>query len=189
MIDRSRRAPGSWRGTRSIAIGGLALVLISTPACDRWKARFRPDSRGAAAQPAARTALPASGFRVRWDSHTVPAVISRGSPLDVRISFTNLGDAVWPDVVAADPAAHGGGYAVRLAYQWTLASAAPAGKPGRRADLSQPLQSGETATLLVALDAPDQPGDYRVTFELLQELVAWFADKGAETLVVPVTVR
>jgi len=178
------------RRARSIAIGGLALVLLpAVAACDGWKARFRPERAAAAAQAAPRKALPASGFRVRWESHTVPPVISRGSPTDVRIAFTNLGDAVWPDVVAADPAKHDGSYAVRLAYEWTPASAAPAGRPSRRADFPHPVSPGETMTLLVPLDAPDQPGEYRVTFELLQEMVVWFQSKGAATLVVPVTVE
>jgi hypothetical protein len=44
-------------------------------------------------------------------------------------------------------------------------------------------------TLLVPLDAPDQPGEYRVTFALVQELVAWFGREGRAGLVVPVTVR
>jgi hypothetical protein len=164
------------------------LVLLSTIACDRWKSRFRVESKDARARAAVHTALPPSAFRVRWDSHTVPATMARGSSTDARIGFTNLGDAVWPDVLAGDPATHGGGYAVRLAYGWTAASG-PAVKPGRRADIPHPLGSGETVALLVPLDAPNEPGEYRVTFELVQELVAWFDTKGAATLVVPVTVK
>ena len=78
---------------------------------------------------------------------------------------------------------------MRLAYDWTAASAEPAARPRHRADLPHPVHPGETMTLLVPLEAPDQPGEYRVTFELVQELVAWFGAKGAATLVVPVTVR
>ena len=176
------------RGGRSLAIGGLTLVLLSTVACDRWEARLRPANRDSMRQAAAKTALPPSGFRVRWDSHTVPATVERGSSADARIAFTNVGDAIWPDVTAGDPAAHNGGYAVRLAYDW-MPAAAPARKPGRRADLPHAMRPGETMTLLVPLEAPEQPGEYRVTFELVQELVAWFETRGAATLVVPVTVR
>lgn len=174
---------------RSIAIGAWVLVLLSTIACGRWKEPFRVQDQGALVRASARTPLPDSGYRVRWDSHTVPAAIARGSSAEARIAFTNLGDAVWPDILAADPAARAGGYAVRLAYEWTAASAGPTIKPRRRADLPHPVHPGETMTLLVPLDAPDQPGDYRITFELVQELVTWFDGKGAATLVVPVTVR
>ena len=165
------------------------LGLLTVVACDRWKEPFRIRDTRALEQVPARTPLPDSGFRVRWEPHTVPPAMPRGSSTDVRIAFTNLGGVTWPDVLAGDPAARGGGYAVRLAYAWTSASVEPVDRPTGRADLPHPVHPGETMTLLVPLDAPDQPGDYRITFALVQELVAWFDAKGAATLVVPVTVR
>lgn len=172
-------------------LAGLALtgVLLSTLACDRWKAPLRVTDGQALllAQPGA--PLPNSAYRVRWEPHAIPSVMARGSSTDARIAFTNLGDAVWPDVLAGDPAARGGGYAVRVAYDWTPASAAAPDMPSRRAELPHPVHPGETMTLLVPLEAPPQAGEYRLTFALVQELVAWFGAKGAPTLVVPVTVR
>jgi len=180
------RLPVAARQARSI---GLAIaLLLSTIACDQWKAPFHV-ANGAAGPPAARTPLPDSGYRVRWEAHTVPAVMPRASSTDARIAFTNLGDVVWPDVLAGDPVKRDGGYAVRLAYDWTAASAASSPLPGRRVDLPRPVHPGETMTLLVPLEAPDQPGEYRLTFALVQELAAWFEAKGAPILVVPVTVR
>jgi hypothetical protein len=166
----------------------VLLVALSAIACDRWKEPFRLRSPQAVVRVPARTPLRDSGFRVRWEPHTLPSAMAHGASADARIAFTNLGDVAWPDVVAADPASPGGGYAVRLAYGWTAASA-PTSRPGRRADLPHPVHPGETMTLLLPIDAPDQPGEYRLTFELVQELVAWFDTKGAPTLVVPVTVR
>lgn len=168
---------------------GLLLVLLSTLACDRWQERFRLEHPNAHGPAPARTPLPDSGYSVRWESHTVPAAMPRGSSADARIAFTNQGDVVWPDVLAGDPATRSGGHAVRLAYDWTAVSAAATNTPRGRADMPHPVHPGETMTLLVALDAPDQPGEYRIRFELVQELVVWFAAKGAATLVVPVTVR
>ena len=188
MTTRGRAVPPA-RRARSIAIGVVTGLLLSTIACDRWKAPFRVTNREASLRAAAQTPLPASSYRVRWEPHTVPAVMPRGSSTDARIAFTNLGDVVWPDVLAGDPAGHGGGYAVRLAYEWAVASAPPSAMPGRRADLPHPVHPGETLTLLVPLVAPDEPGEYRLTFGLVQELVAWFGAKGAPVLVVPVTVR
>lgn len=188
MTARRRFLPPA-RRARSIAIGASIVLLCSTLACDRWKAPFRVTDRQAELRAEVAKPLPASGYRVRWEPHTVPATMPPGSSADARIAFTNLGDVVWPDVLAGDPAAHSGGHAVRLAYEWTAASAPPPDMPGRRADLPHPVHPGETMTLLVPLEAPAQPGEYRLTFGLVQELVAWFGAKGAPTLVVPVTVR
>ena len=177
------------RRARSIAIGALTALLLLDAGLRPVEGAVSRHQPADGTRAAERAPLPASGYRVRWEPHTVPATMPRGSSADARIAFTNLGDVVWPDVLAGDPATHGGGYAVRLAYDWTAASAPPADMPGRRADLPHPVHPGETMTLLVPLDAPDQPGDYRMTFALVQELVAWFEAKGAATLVVPVTVR
>ena len=175
--------------SNALAIGAVTGLLLSTIACDRWKAPFRVVDRKAELRADVRAPLPNSGYRVRWESHTVPAAMPPGSSADARIAFTNLGDVVWPDVLAGDPATHSGGYAVRLAYGWTAASAPPSDMPGRRADLPHPVHPGETMTLLVPLEAPAEPGEYRLTFGLVQELVAWFGAKGAPMLVVPVTVK
>ena len=174
---------------RSIASAGLLVALLPAAACDRWKEPFRVHDSHALLRAAERAALPASASVVRWESHTVPQAMLRGSSADARIAFTNVGDVVWPDVLAGDPDAHTGGHAVRLAYEWTPVSAAPVTTPDRRVDLPHPVHPGETMTLLVPLDAPAQIGDYRITFALVQELVAWFVGKGAATLVVPVTVK
>src|SRR3954470_19714061 len=123
-MARGREGPRT-RCAPAIAIGALTGLLLTSMACDRWEAPFRLGTPDAAARLTARTPLPASSFRVRWEPSTVPAVMAHGSSADARIVFTNLGDVVWPDVAAGDPAAHNGGYAVRLAYGWTPASAAP----------------------------------------------------------------
>ena len=129
-----------------------------------------------------------SAFRVRWSTHTMPSRVAAGSTFPVRIQFTNIGDATWPDPAMGNPELINGGYAVRLSHAWYPAGADLTTRDGLRTDLSAPLAPGETATLTVTVTAPNAPGDYRVVFELVQELVAWFDTKGASQLEVPVTV-
>jgi hypothetical protein len=42
--------------------------------------------------------------------------------------------------------------------------------------------------MAVEVVAPPEPGEYRLQLDLLQELVAWFEDKGAPRLLVPIRV-
>ncbi len=136
----------------------------------------------------ARTALPDSAFRVRWNAHTVPRRLAPAQDVDVRVSLTNTSDQPWPGPVTADPVARDGSYAVRLAYQWTRAGAIPHSKPSERVDFPSSLAPGAASTLLINIKAPAEPGDYELVFELVQERVAWFDAKGAEKLIVPVHV-
>jgi len=164
----------------------LALVITS---CKDWRKPFEPKTKDYQKLAAARTPLPDGAYQVRWDGHNVPPEMQAGAPAVVRVTFTNTGAEVWPDPLSGDPEKHDGGYAVRLGQQWIDASTDPAQKPTSRTDLPRPVRPGETITLLINVTAPAQPGDYMLSFELVQELVAWFTTKGGAKLDVPVKVR
>jgi hypothetical protein len=57
-----------------------------------------------------------------------------------------------------------------------------------RAELPSDVPSGGQVTTTIRLTSPSSPGDYLLELDLVQEAVAWFADRGSETLRVPVVV-
>lgn len=173
---------------RVLAVALLAGMTLSLTGCDEWRQPLRPRGDHWEKAAAARTALPGPAYRLRWDAHTVPRELRANEEVIVRVSFTNLGSEVWPDALAGDPEKRDGGYAVRLAFQW-LDPGDPSRRPARRLDLPRPVRPGETLSLLVDVKAPPEPGDHQLSFELLQELVAWFDEHGAPKLVVPVSVK
>jgi hypothetical protein len=59
---------------------------------------------------------------------------------------------------------------------------------GARTLLPYDLAPGGEITLQANIEAPQKPGKYIFRFTMLEELVAWFDDKGAETFDMPVTV-
>jgi hypothetical protein len=167
----------------------LAVFVLS--ACGRREHRAFFDAvppqgpRLPAAKP-----LPESALHVRWSPPNVPTQLIAGQLLPVKVTFTNIGDTTWPDKTVADPKEASGRNAVRLSYSFE-----PVGqtsvrwqRSGPRSDLIKPVAPGESATLEIVVRATDQPGDYKLSFELLQEGVVWFADRGADTLTVPVRV-
>lgn len=122
---------------------------------------------------------------MRWEAGGLADLQPRERVLGL-VSFRNAGDRTWPDAAAADPA-RSGPYAVRLAYRWR--GAAGAGPYQARADLREPLAPGQVATVWIPVIAPDEPGDYQLQLDLVQERIAWFADKGAERLLLPARVH
>jgi hypothetical protein len=42
--------------------------------------------------------------------------------------------------------------------------------------------------MAIEVNAPAEPGDYKLQLDLLQELVSWFEPHGAQKLLVPVKV-
>lgn len=76
---------------------------------------------------------------------------------------------------------------VALGFHW-IDSAGNAIQEGR-ARLPNDLMPGASVSLNVKVQAPPEPGNYKLRFSMVQEHVAWFNNKGAEPFIVPVKVK
>jgi hypothetical protein len=162
------------------------------PACGRREERAFFDSPVPTEVPAviAVKPLPASAFDVEWAPLDFPRQAVVGSRIPVRVTFKNASNTAWPDNRTADPQQASGAYAVRLGYSWlregrpvTEAKYSP-----DRVDLEQSLAPGQSATLDLSVLVPAEPGDYRFSMDLVQELVTWFSGQGADAPTFPVRV-
>lgn len=168
------------RWTRPVAgrLGAVllgALVTVGLGACGK---------SGPSGSP-----LPESAFQVEWLSAEVPAQMKPDEVVTVKVKFRNISDQVWPDPKTADPSGTGA-YAVRLAWRWRTSDEMTTGEgTSNRADLTEPLGPGREATVSIDVIAPKQPGQYRLQLDLVQELYAFFEDRGAKLEIVPVTVQ
>ncbi|MGH9441162.1 MAG: hypothetical protein ACRD16_02695, partial [Thermoanaerobaculia bacterium] len=137
-----------------------------------------------------REILPPQGFRVRWESASVPSVLGAGRPALVDVRLRNASHFSWPDPKSANLGGDPGRHAVRLSDRWLAAGpGAPLTEYTERADLDAPLRPGESASLSIVVVPPAEPGEYRLQFDLIQEGVGSFEAAGAQRLIVPVRVR
>lgn len=81
-----------------------------------------------------------------------------------------------------------GAYPVTIGVHLNDASGALVNYDWLHATLNCPLAPGEERTMGVMLPSAP-PGAYRITVDLVQENVAWFADKGGATLSLPLEIR
>ncbi len=181
---RSRSGRPSFCAVLFALVGLLSGCGRRSPQLERIGGGDQGSATGGSSQ-----ALPDSAFRVRWSHSQLPATLPSSSITSIEITITNEGDTRWPNPETADPS-RVGAYAVRLSHRWYRAGDVPdlAGYE-TRVDLPSPLAPGDSVTLSVPLTVPHVPGEYRLQFDLVQELFAWFESKGASTLVLPVTVQ
>lgn len=114
------------------------------------------------------TPTPVTDYRIEWISAKAPPTLKTGEKQDIEVSFRNAGtQAISNEMVA-------------VSYHWMDAS-----DPtrvivwdGLRAAVAHPLQPGETYVATVPLQAPDRPGKYILSVDLVHEGVAWFSPKG-----------
>jgi hypothetical protein len=113
-------------------------------------------------------ALPDGGYQVHIEMLDPPKTMRVGEQRVVSVRVDNRGTATLSGL---------GRYAVRLSYQWTDANGKSEGFNYRK-DLPRSLKPGESIVMSAELQVPTNPGLYRLEIDLVQELIAWFRNKG-----------
>lgn len=160
---------GGDRGLRAVAAVGVALVVIV------------PLSRSADAMRLRLTTEQQDGWYQAAVDAPAAVTLAAGSRLTVPIRLTNTGHVRW-DSSAARP--------FGVSYHWLMAdSDRVVSWEGLRALFPHPIEPGEQITVPVVLEAPPQPGAFRVVWDLYEEHVLWFStEPGAEVTVSTATV-
>jgi len=149
------------------------------------EARSPDDPAGAAGQPGGDVF-----YRVQWIRVEMPREIAAGGAVRVLVTLRNSSQSIWPDPQMADPVKLSAAGAVRLSYRWWEGERdVLVADYTTRSDLPWPLRPAETITLPLSVQAPVQPGRYRLQLDLVQELLTWFESQGASRLIMPVLVR
>lgn len=110
--------------------------------------------------------------------HGVPAEVAAGGVVLVPLVLRNDGPEPW---------AGAAGYAV--SYHWFDAGGNPVVWDGRRSELSETVDSGDTVSVQAVVVAPTEPGEYWLQWDVVQEQVRWLSEvdpSPAPTIVVMV---
>lgn len=100
--------------------------------------------------------------------------IATGSRISVPIALTNTGGNTW-DPDASQP--------FRLSYHWLLPDAdRVVSWEGLRTPFPAPVPPGETVELQALVEAPREPGRYRLLWDVEQEHRLWFSTEPGSTL-------
>ena len=119
--------------------------------------------------------LPDSGFRATISPHVSSITVEAGSQTTVRATVKNVSDSTWHSL-GAD---FNGKHQIKLGNYWLDDSGNRVADDGRT-NLPHDLEPTEEIDLDLLISAPPEPGDYVVELDMVQEMVAWFKDKGSE---------
>jgi hypothetical protein len=113
-------------------------------------------------------------FGARYFVPAAAETVREGQHFVVAVSLENTGTVAWQ---------HDGAVPTRLAYHWYF-EPADGGIPrlvdfdGQRTELPEDVPPGGRVHLAAAVRAPDVAGTYRLSWDLVQESVTWFSDRG-----------
>jgi hypothetical protein len=119
--------------------------------------------------------LPEQGFRAQLTAGTNRITVKRGALFSLDAEVKNISTVTWRSLSGTS-----GKYRLNLSYRWSSSSKTPLGGFDPRFPLPHDLDPGEAASFSLSVKAPDTPGIYNLQFDMVQELVAWFHDKGSK---------
>jgi hypothetical protein len=110
-----------------------------------------------------------------------PERLRAGETYAIHLLVKNSSAITWPCAGQAD-----GRFQINVANRWW-------DQEGKRFDdsrvaLPYDLNPGESAEVLLSMKVPGKSGNYTLEFDLVQEQVAWFSERGSETLRINVVV-
>jgi O-antigen ligase len=163
------RQHGFDRSVRAIAGLGLAIGVLFVGSHSFESVRLRLTSEGTNAWFRAAVSAP------------LDVQLATGSRTSVRVALTNTGRATW-DSTAPQP--------FFLSYHWLLADEdRVVSWEGLRTPFPGPVAPGESVVLDAAVEAPGQPGRYRLQWDVEQQHRLWFStEAGAARFVSRATV-
>lgn len=174
--------------------GALLLLAALTLAGCRGTS---PDANSAGDQnptppppgPKAAAALPDNGFKAQLAVADPPARLRAGQKQTVQVKVKNASDVQWyarGGEVNTNPDNR---FYIAVGNRWLKAEGEEmVTNMDGRYGLPKDLAPGEEIEVPLQVTAPKTPGDYLLEFDLIQEQVGWFLDKGSPTAKVKVTV-
>jgi SAM-dependent methyltransferase len=128
--------------------------------------------------------LPDYAFKADLATDTSEITAEPGAEATIVVKVRNLSNVVWP----ASPAV-GAVHEIRLGNHWLDARGRLLARDDGRASLPSDLGPGQEIEIPLSVTIPARPGKYLLELDMVQESIAWFADKGSKTTRVRVEVR
>lgn len=161
----------------------LSMAPAAAFALVLWSAGCGNEPAGTG-RPSTPPPLPQTGFKAEIRVEQAPSKLKVNESVVLDVTVRNFGNAVWPHQ-GGPAAAHG----VLLSYHWLSADGSRVLIDGIRTNLPSDLAPGTQVALRSTIKAPDKPGAYILEFDMVQEAVAWFKERGSKAVRLSVAVE
>lgn len=127
-------------------------------------------------QSAQLTPLSGPAFRALLSVPNPPTRMRPGEKQIVQVNVKNASAEDWPALGAADAR-----FAITLRNRWLSADEKKViNDIDGGASLPYDLTPGSVTDMNISITAPPEPGEYVLEFDMVQERVTWFRDKGSQ---------
>lgn len=129
-------------------------------------------------------ALPEDGYKAKIIFEQKLIATEKNKIFKLKILLKNDSSEIWRCLSSDNK----GRYAIRLSYRWLSSNSSPIGNFDNRMSLPHDISPRKSASFNYTIQAPAVPGTYYLEFDLVQEHIAWFRDKGSSTAMIKVQI-
>jgi glucose/arabinose dehydrogenase len=167
-----------------VTAGGAACRRKQTAANNNGNAAPNANQQAQTKEP---HALPDNAFKAQITLPSPPAKLRAGQQERVQVHVKNASDVFWWARGGEQNERSDNKFYIAAGDRWLKPDGTPVADDGRYG-IGKDLKPGDETEVPLLVTAPKEPGEYILEVDLLQEQVAWFADKGSPTARAKVTV-
>jgi hypothetical protein len=156
----------------------ITSLIFGVTGCGKKKEEARK------VQTIANSPLSDGAFKVKISIENPPTSIKVNSSTHIKVKVKNISPVVWPSKGRRD-----GNYKINLAYHWLDVGDRVVILDGVRASLPYDIHPDEEVILDTLVAAPNEAGEYILEWDMVQEGVSWFKDKGGKTARIPMKIE
>lgn len=138
--------------------------------------------------PSEPSALPSNGFKAEITLIEPPTKLRGGQKETVRVKIRNASDVMWWARGAPTNTRQDNKFYLAAGNRWLKSDGSLLTNMDGRYGIAKDLKPGEDTEVPLVITAPNEPGDYTLEVDLVQEQVAWFSEKGSPTAKAKITV-
>ena len=172
-----------------VPVGDPAVIEFAETTLARRRAADAPSREGSRPTPSAspppvsldemaavarRNSLDLTHYGVEFLTSDTPGLMQQDRAYAVHLTVRNASDGTWDTGAARGP--------VHISYHWWPKSGEEAAYDGVRSWLPQMVAPDETVAITAHVLAPSRPGKYVLEWDVVQENICWFGQRGASTL-------
>jgi hypothetical protein len=176
---------------RTIFVAALLLICLQVIGCSNNPAPAPPprtvETKATPADPNAPrpdSPLPDAAYKADISLVEPLTTMRAGEKKIIKVKVKNASPVLWL-VYGTE----GLKYRVAVGNAWLDASQKLISKMDGRIGLPSNLPAGKEVEVALQITAPAKPGEYYLQLDMVQELVAWFEDKGSQVFKTKVTVQ
>ncbi len=128
--------------------------------------------------------LPDGAFSAKISAPYPPTKLRANQKVLINVVVRNTGNVIWPEYEGSNDK-----YLLQVGDHWHGETNHVEVFDDGRTYLRNAVRPGEEVAFALLINAPTSPGVYTLALDMVQEKVAWFQEKGSETLKLKVMVE